>query len=79
MRTKSRRTRAQDPLLTEIEQEFCLGQFIRYGDMFDFVAGLELEATRNWHNEAAFSLSHMKPEILSHLGRKEDALAQAWS
>ena len=41
--------------------------------------GLELEATRNWRNEAAFSLSHMKPELLSHLGRKEDALAQAWS
>jgi tetratricopeptide (TPR) repeat protein len=41
--------------------------------------GLELEATRNWHNEAAFSLSHMKAEILSRLGRKEDALAQAWS
>lgn len=41
--------------------------------------GLDLEATRNWHNEAAFSLSYMKPEILSHLGLKEDALAQAWS
>ena len=41
MRTNKRRTRARDPLLTEIEQELCLGQFIRYGDMFDFVAGLE--------------------------------------
>jgi tetratricopeptide (TPR) repeat protein len=41
--------------------------------------GLELETTRNWHNEAAFLLSHMKPQILSRLGRKEDALAQAWS
>lgn len=41
--------------------------------------GLALAATRNWHNEAAFSLSHMKPEVLSHLGRKEDALVQTWS
>lgn len=41
--------------------------------------GLELEPIRNWHNEAAFSLRHMKPEILSHLGRKEDALVQIWA
>lgn len=41
--------------------------------------GLALEPTRNWHNEAAFALEHMKPEMLSHLGRKKDALAQAWA
>jgi len=41
--------------------------------------GLALEPTRNWHNEAALSLDHMKPDILSHLGRKEDALAQSWA
>ncbi len=41
--------------------------------------GLKLAPTRNWHNEASYSLAHMKPRILSHLGRKEDALAQAWS
>ncbi len=28
MRTNKRRTRARDPLLTEIEQELCLGQFV---------------------------------------------------
>lgn len=41
--------------------------------------GLALQPTRNWHNESATSLDHMKPEILSHLGRKEDALAQSWA
>jgi hypothetical protein len=41
MGTNKRRTRAQDPLLAEIERELGLGRFIRYGDMFDFVAGLE--------------------------------------
>lgn len=41
--------------------------------------GLALEPTQDWHNEAALSLDHMKPEILSHLGRKEDALAQSWA
>ena len=41
--------------------------------------GLAIEPTRNWHNEAALSLDHMKPDILSHLGRKEDALAQSWA
>ncbi len=32
--------RAQDPLLSEIEQGLCRGRFIRYGDMFDFVRHL---------------------------------------
>ncbi len=41
MKTNRRRTRARDPLLGEIEQELCLGRFIRYGDMFDFVRHLE--------------------------------------
>lgn len=42
MGTNKRRTRAQDPLLAEIERELCLGRFMRYGDMCDFIAGLEL-------------------------------------
>jgi len=41
--------------------------------------GLALEPTRNWHNEGSYSLSHMKPEVLSRLGKKEDALAQTWT
>jgi tetratricopeptide (TPR) repeat protein len=40
--------------------------------------GLVLEPTRNWHNEDSHSLEPLKPEILRHLGRKEDALAMAW-
>lgn len=41
--------------------------------------GLALEPTRNWRNEGSSFLNHMKPEILSHLGKKEDALAQTWA
>jgi tetratricopeptide (TPR) repeat protein len=41
--------------------------------------GIALEPTRNWHNESNHSLKELKPEILLHLGRKEDALALAWS
>src|ERR1039458_723713 len=41
--------------------------------------GITLEPTRNWHNESSHSLKELKPEILLHLGRKEDALALAWS
>ncbi len=41
--------------------------------------GMALGATRNWYNEAAHGLEQLKPEILRHLGRKEDALALAWS
>ena len=41
--------------------------------------GIALEPTRNWHNESSHSLKELKPEILLHLGRKEDALALAWS
>jgi uncharacterized Zn finger protein len=40
--------------------------------------GMALEATRDWHNEAAHGLEQLRPEILRHLGRKEDALALAW-
>jgi hypothetical protein len=41
--------------------------------------GIALELTRDWHNESSHSLKELKPEILLHLGRKEDALALAWS
>jgi hypothetical protein len=41
--------------------------------------GIALEPTRNWHNESSYSLKKLKPQILLHLGRKEDALALAWS
>ena len=41
--------------------------------------GIALEPTRNWHNESNHSLKELKPQILLHLGRKEDALALAWS
>ena len=40
--------------------------------------GIALEPTRDWHNESNHSLKELKPEILLHLGRKEDALALAW-
>jgi hypothetical protein len=41
--------------------------------------GIVLEPTRDWHNESSHSLKELKPKILLHLGRKEDALALAWS
>jgi len=41
--------------------------------------GIALKPRRNWHNEDACHLEQLKPEILRHLGRKEDALALAWS
>jgi len=41
--------------------------------------GIALEPARDWHNESSDSLKEMKPAILRHLGRKEDALALAWS
>lgn len=40
---------------------------------------MALKPTRDWHNEDAYGLEQLKPEILRHLGRKEDALALAWS
>lgn len=40
--------------------------------------GIALKSTRNWHNEAAYDLEQLRPEILRRLGRKEDALALAW-
>jgi hypothetical protein len=41
--------------------------------------GIALEPARDWHNESSDSLKEMKPAILRHLGRKEDALALVWS
>ena len=40
--------------------------------------GIALKPTRNWHNEESYHLEALKPEILRHVGRKEDALALAW-
>lgn len=40
--------------------------------------GMALKATRNWHNESAFGLEQLKPEMLRYLGRREEALALAW-
>jgi hypothetical protein len=40
--------------------------------------GLALKPTHNWHNEDSHALEALKPEILRHLGRQEDALALAW-
>lgn len=40
--------------------------------------GVALNGTRDWLNEVAYELEQLKPEILRHLGRKEDALALAW-
>ncbi|HRY52173.1 MAG TPA: hypothetical protein P5186_29445 [Candidatus Paceibacterota bacterium] len=40
--------------------------------------GQTLKPARNWHNEDSHSLEQLKPEILRHLGRKEDALAMVW-
>jgi tetratricopeptide (TPR) repeat protein len=40
--------------------------------------GLALAETRDWHGEAGHSLSELKMEALGRLGRKEEALAQAW-
>lgn len=41
MRANKKPTQARDPLLTKIEQELCLGRYISYGNMFDFVRHLE--------------------------------------
>ena len=40
--------------------------------------GIALKPRRNWHNEDAGQLEQLKPEILRHLARKEDALALVW-
>lgn len=41
--------------------------------------GIALGPGRDWRNEEAHSLKELKPEILFHLGRKQDALDHAWS
>ncbi len=41
--------------------------------------GIALKAKRDWHNEDDQELDRLKPEILRHLGRKNDALALAWA
>ncbi len=41
--------------------------------------GLALAATRNWHNESARSLDEKRIDLLGRVGRKDEALAQAWA
>lgn len=41
--------------------------------------GVELEPTRNWHNEGSHGLESRRPEILAKLGRKDESLAMAWA
>jgi hypothetical protein len=52
----------------------------RWASALEWVArGIALEPTRNWHNESSYSLRDMKPAILRHLGRTEEAQVLAWS
>jgi hypothetical protein len=41
--------------------------------------GLALEPTRDWRDESNCSLAQLRPKILAKVGRKQDALAAAWS
>lgn len=41
--------------------------------------GITLKTKRDWHNEDDYELVRLKPEILRHLGRKDDALGLAWA
>ena len=41
--------------------------------------GIALKTKRDWHSEDDYELARLKPEILRHLGRKDDALALAWA
>jgi len=51
-----------------------------FADALDWVEkGLALEDNRQWGNQSSNALKGMKRELLSKLGRKEDALKAAWS
>lgn len=41
--------------------------------------GIALGPTRNWRNEVGYALQQLRTELLHRLGRKEDALAAAWT
>lgn len=41
--------------------------------------GIALKTKRDWHNEDDDEIGRLKPEILRHLGRKDDALGLAWA
>lgn len=41
--------------------------------------GIALKTKRDWFNEDDHELAWLRPEILRHLGRKDDALALAWA
>lgn len=52
----------------------------RFADALAWIEkGLALEDKRQWGNESSSALMHIKCELLSRLGRKEDALRIAWS
>lgn len=52
----------------------------RFADALEWVKkGLALENKRQWGNQCSYGLDRMRRELLSKLGRKEDALKAAWS
>lgn len=52
----------------------------RFADALAWIEkGLALEDQRQWGNESSSALMHIKCELLSRLGRKEDAIRIAWS
>lgn len=40
--------------------------------------GLKLEKARDWRNESGYSLTRIKEELLSKMGRKDEAFDMAW-
>ena len=51
----------------------------RWKQALDWVEkGLALAGARNWHNEAGYSLDELRIDVLARLGRKDEALDQAW-
>lgn len=52
----------------------------KYQDALGWVEkGLKLEKKGNWGNQSSFGLSELKQDLLNKLGRREDALALAWT
>jgi len=52
----------------------------RFADALAWVKkGLALEGERRWGNQSSHALRGMRQELLSKLGRREDALEAAWS
>lgn len=52
----------------------------RFADALAWVAkGLALQAERRWGNQDSYALTGLRQELLGKLGRRDDALASAWS